>query len=76
MLTIYRDVLPRMKIHDDTFIQQVERELLQLMTKCPLDIIPSGVSCLCTIVERISFRYNVLIKMLGSCISKSFFFLL
>lgn len=74
MLTIYRDVLPRMKIHDDAFIQQVERELLQLMTKCPLDIISSGVSCLCTIVERISFRYNVLIKMLGSCISKPFFF--
>lgn len=59
-----------MKYHDPTFTQSVERVLMQLLSKCPLDVIPSGVSCLCIIVDRISLRYNIVIKMLGSCISK------
>ncbi|GAA5806517.1 hypothetical protein HPULCUR_012052 [Helicostylum pulchrum] len=70
VLTIYRDVLPKMKYHDPVFIQSVERILMQLLSKCPLDTISKGVSCLCVIIDRISYRYNILIKMLGSCINK------
>lgn len=69
-MTIYTDVLPRMKHHDPMFTQAVERVLMQLLSKCPLDTISKGVACLCTIIDRISHRYNILIKMLGSCISK------
>lgn len=67
---IYRDVLPRMKYHDPAFTRSVERVLIQVLSKCPLDIIPYGVSCLCVVVDRISFRYNIVIKMLASSISK------
>ncbi|KAI8082026.1 sister chromatid cohesion C-terminus-domain-containing protein [Thamnidium elegans] len=70
VLTIYRDVLPKMKYHDPAFTQSVERVLMQLLSKCPLDTISKGVSCLCVIIDRISYRYNILIKMLGSCINK------
>lgn len=59
-----------MKYHDPMFTQSVERVLMQLLSKCPRDTISRGVSCLCVIIDRISFRYNILIKMLGSCISK------
>ncbi|KAI8991309.1 sister chromatid cohesion C-terminus-domain-containing protein [Mycotypha africana] len=69
-LTIYRDVLPNMKYHDPSFIHSVERLLMQLLGRCPLNLIPDGVSCLCTIVDSLSHRYDILIKMLGSCITK------
>ncbi|KAF1796645.1 sister chromatid cohesion C-terminus-domain-containing protein [Mucor lusitanicus] len=70
VLSIYRDVLPQMKYHDPEFVSSVERILMQLLSRCPLDLITDGISCLCVIVDTISFRYNILIKMLGSCISK------
>ncbi|KAG2212612.1 hypothetical protein INT47_000588 [Mucor saturninus] len=70
VLTIYRDVLPRMKYHDPAFTQSVERVLMQVLRNCPLDIIPYGISCLCVIVDRISFRYNIVIKMLGSSVNR------
>lgn len=59
-----------MKYHDPEFTQSVERVLMQVLRNCPLDIIPYGISCLCVIIDRISFRYNIIIKMLGSSISK------
>ncbi|EPB92937.1 hypothetical protein HMPREF1544_00011 [Mucor circinelloides 1006PhL] len=70
VLSIYRDVLPQMKYHDPEFVSSVERVLMQLLSRCPLDLITDGISCLCVIVDTISFRYNILIKMLGSCVSK------
>lgn len=70
MLSIYRDVLPQMKYHDPEFVSSVERVLMQLLSRCPLDLITDGISCLCVIVDTISFRYNILIKMLGSCVCK------
>jgi hypothetical protein len=59
-----------MKYLDPEFIQSVERVLMQLLSRCPLDLISYGVSCLCVVIDRISHRYNILVKMLGSCISK------
>ncbi|KAK4509350.1 uncharacterized protein ATC70_007701 [Mucor velutinosus] len=70
VLSIYRDVLPQMKYHDPEFVSSVERILMQLLSRCPLDLITDGISCLCVIVDTISLRYNILIKMLGSCVSK------
>ncbi|KAI7871034.1 sister chromatid cohesion C-terminus-domain-containing protein [Spinellus fusiger] len=70
VLMIYRDVVPRQKYHDPDFVRQLEQTLQQLITQCPLDVISSAISCLCAIVEMISKRYNVLIKLLGSCIVK------
>ncbi|GAN03777.1 hypothetical protein MAM1_0047d03232 [Mucor ambiguus] len=70
VLSIYRDVLPQMKYHDPEFVSSVERILMKLLSQCPLDLITDGISCLCVIVDTISFRYNILIKMLGSCVSK------
>ncbi|KAI7900013.1 sister chromatid cohesion C-terminus-domain-containing protein [Cokeromyces recurvatus] len=70
VLTIYRDVLPYMKYHAPEFIQSVERLLMQLLSHCPLNLITDGVSCLCVIIDLISHKYNILIKMLGSCITK------
>ncbi|RCI02117.1 Sister chromatid cohesion protein 2 [Rhizopus stolonifer] len=70
VLTIYRDALPLMKHHNPDFIQSIERVLMRLLGCCPLGLIPSGISCLCVIVDKISHRYNILIKMLGSCITK------
>ncbi|CAO3606861.1 unnamed protein product [Mucor fragilis] len=70
VLSIYRDVLPQMKYHDPEFVSSVERILMQLLSRCPLDLITDGISCLCVIVDTISFRYNIVIKMLGSCVSK------
>ncbi|KAL9552609.1 hypothetical protein MBANPS3_003692 [Mucor bainieri] len=70
VLSIYRDVLPQMKYHDPGFVSSVERILMQLLSQCPLDLITDGISCLCVIVDTISLRYNILIKMLGSCVSK------
>lgn len=70
MLNIYRDVLPQMKHHDPEFILAVERVLMQVLSRCPLDLVADGISCLCVIVDVISFRYNILIKMLGSCVGK------
>ncbi|KAI9021519.1 sister chromatid cohesion C-terminus-domain-containing protein [Phycomyces nitens] len=70
VLMIYRDVLPRRKYHDPDFVAQVEQALQQLLSRCPLDMIQSTVSCLCAIIENISKRYNLLIKMLGSCLGK------
>ncbi|KAI8375292.1 sister chromatid cohesion C-terminus-domain-containing protein [Choanephora cucurbitarum] len=70
ILTIYRDVLPSIKHHNLQFIQSTEQVIMQLLSRCPLNIIPSGISCLCVIVDTISHRYNLLIRMLGSCITK------
>ncbi|KAI9481206.1 MAG: sister chromatid cohesion C-terminus-domain-containing protein [Benjaminiella poitrasii] len=70
VLAIYRDVFPYMKYHAPEFIQSVERVLMQLLGRCPLDLIADGVSCLCVIVDLISHRYNILTKILGSCIIK------
>ncbi|KAG1455139.1 hypothetical protein G6F55_007238 [Rhizopus delemar] len=70
VLMIYRDVLPQMKYHDRDTIDLLERILMQLLTKCPLDMTSIGASCLCAIVSQISHRYNILIKILGSCVTK------
>ncbi|KAI8369991.1 sister chromatid cohesion C-terminus-domain-containing protein [Blakeslea trispora] len=70
ILTIYRDVLPSIKHHNLQFIQSTEKVIMQLLSRCPLNMIPSGISCLCVIVDTISHQYNLLIRMLGSCITK------
>ncbi|KAI8363943.1 sister chromatid cohesion C-terminus-domain-containing protein [Blakeslea trispora] len=70
ILTIYRDVLPSIKHHNLQFIQSTEKVVMQLLSRCPLNIISSGISCLCAIVNTISHQYNLLIRMLGSCIMK------
>ncbi|OAD68960.1 hypothetical protein PHYBLDRAFT_172796 [Phycomyces blakesleeanus NRRL 1555(-)] len=70
VLMIYRDVLPRRRYHDPDFVAQVEQALQQLLSRCPLDMIQSTVSCLCAIIDNISKRYNLLIKMLGACLGK------
>ncbi|KAI8890824.1 hypothetical protein K501DRAFT_319711, partial [Backusella circina FSU 941] len=70
VLTIYRDVIPRKKYLDDDFINMVERIVMQIVGKCPLDTVSIATACLCGIVDRISQKYNILIKMLGSCVEK------
>ncbi|CEG81367.1 hypothetical protein RMATCC62417_15580 [Rhizopus microsporus] len=70
VLVIYRDVLPNMKYHERGFIEILERILVQLLTTCPLELTSSAASCLCVIVDRISHRYSILIKILGSCVLK------
>ncbi|RCI03673.1 Sister chromatid cohesion protein 2, partial [Rhizopus stolonifer] len=70
VLMIYRDVLPQMKHHGRSSIELLERILLQLLTRCPLDMVSASASCLCVIVSHISHRYNILIKILGSSVAK------
>ncbi|KAI9255612.1 sister chromatid cohesion C-terminus-domain-containing protein [Phascolomyces articulosus] len=70
VLNIYEDVLPRIKYHDPDLIVMVERVLIQLVGSSPLDVTPSTISCLCVIIDRISHRYGILVRILGSCIVK------
>ncbi|KAI9313164.1 sister chromatid cohesion C-terminus-domain-containing protein [Dichotomocladium elegans] len=70
VLNIYKDVLPRQKYHDPDFIAILERILFDLIGACPQESTASVVSCLCTVVESISQRYNILIRILGSCMVK------
>ncbi|KAI8137408.1 sister chromatid cohesion C-terminus-domain-containing protein [Fennellomyces sp. T-0311] len=70
VLNIYEDVLPRIKYHDPDFIALLERVLVQLVGISPPEVTASTVSCLCVIVSRISHRYGILIRILGSCIVK------
>ncbi|CAO3607925.1 unnamed protein product [Cunninghamella blakesleeana] len=68
VMKLYFDALPRIRYSDVEFSKMVENVLLQLLSKCPLHILSDAVSCLCVIVEKISHRYPLLIKILGSCL--------
>jgi hypothetical protein len=70
VLTIYRDVVPRKKYMDDDFINVVERLVMKMVGNCPLDVVSVATACLCAIVDRVSHKYNILIKMLGTCVGK------
>ncbi|KAI8390911.1 sister chromatid cohesion C-terminus-domain-containing protein, partial [Radiomyces spectabilis] len=69
VLTIYREVLPRMRFLDPDFVKHIERTLLQMLTNGPLEMMDSVVGCICSFVN-ISGRYILLVKVLGSCIEK------
>jgi hypothetical protein len=55
---------------DDDFINGVERLVMKMVGKCPLDVVSVATACLCAIVDRVSHKYNILIKMLGTCVGK------
>jgi hypothetical protein len=61
---------------DDDFINGVERLVMKMVGNCPLDIVSVATACLCAIVDRVSHKYNILIKMLGTCVGKFFLLLL
>ncbi|KAI8093004.1 sister chromatid cohesion C-terminus-domain-containing protein [Halteromyces radiatus] len=69
VMVLYRDVLPRIKYRDLDFARMVEGVLLQALARCPNYVIEDAASCLCAVVANISHRYQILIKMLGSCLA-------
>ncbi|CAO3608692.1 unnamed protein product [Cunninghamella echinulata] len=68
VMMLYFDTLPRIKYSDLEFAKMVEGVLLQLLSRCPIHVLTDAVPCLCIIVDNISHRYSILIKVLGSCI--------
>ncbi|ORX47214.1 ARM repeat-containing protein [Hesseltinella vesiculosa] len=69
VMVLYHDILPRSKKSDVEFSKMVESALLQVLAKCPPQVIDDAASCFCALVSSVSHRYQLVIKTLGSCLA-------
>ncbi|CAG8488506.1 3073_t:CDS:10 [Acaulospora morrowiae] len=70
VLMIYRNVLPLLKRPNPIFLNEIETALMGLLTKSPQKILQEVVPCLCVIIDKLTFNYARLIKLLRSCTEK------
>ncbi|CAG8487296.1 8961_t:CDS:10 [Diversispora eburnea] len=70
VLIIYRNVLPLLKRPNPIFLNELETALIGLLTKSPQKILQEVVPCLCVIIDKLTFNYARLTKLLRSCIEK------